>query len=125
MNDHTNDAGNDPSEGGQHEPVGTLGEEAAKLFAAASAWAREQQAHAPRDSSSTGSSNGSSTGEAPCTWCPICKAATFVRSTDPQLSAALGAAMVSLTDLARAALDALAEHQRHERPTGEGDDAWA
>jgi len=137
MDDHTADASGDPSREAPHEPVGTLGEEAVKLLAAASAWAREQQPRAQRfqagqsaEQDGSRASCGSEPTEAPCSWCPICQAVTSVRSASPEPGAAVRTWLASLTDLARVVRDSLAEHQqrnqRHGRaPRGDdGEDAW-
>lgn len=124
MDDHTADArGDHPRDHPPDDPVGSLGEEAAKLLAAASAWAHEQRADAEPDDGSPDrddqdercTSCGSTSRSEPCTWCPICQAAGFVRSASPELRAAVRGSVVSLSELARTVLESLADHER-QRP---------
>jgi hypothetical protein len=96
--------------------VGSLGEEAAKLFAAAAAWAREHTADATGPAASAGSGAGTRLGEwlsadhiatgAPeCTWCPLCQAIGMIRSTSPEVKEHLA----SLVVVGRQLLDSIAE----------------
>ena len=75
-----------------HEPLGNVGEEAAKLFTALQDWARESAAgddhsHAPEQG-----------GE--CAWCPLCRGAALVRHTSPEVKAHLAVAASSLLQAA-------------------------
>ncbi len=70
-----------------HEPVGSLGEEATRLLGALGDWAQE---HAGDEV------DGTTTGAAACTWCPLCRAVHLVRGTSPEVGAHLAAAATSL-----------------------------
>jgi hypothetical protein len=96
--------------------VGSLGEEAAKLFAAAAAWAREHAGDAAGPAAAAGSGAGNRLGEwlsadhiatgAPeCSWCPLCQAIGMVRSTSPEVKEHVA----SLVVVARQLLDSLAD----------------
>jgi hypothetical protein len=96
--------------------VGSLGEEAAKLFAAAAAWAREHAGDPTGPAAAAGSEAGDRLGEwlsadhiatgAPeCKWCPLCQAIGVLRSTSPEVKEHLA----SLIVVARQMLDSLAE----------------
>jgi hypothetical protein len=119
--------------------VGSLGEEAAKLFAAAAAWAREHAGDATGPAAAAGSGAGARLGEwlsadhiatgAPeCTWCPLCQAIGLLRTTSPEVKEHLS----SLVVVARQLLDSLAEAaQEAEQSTPDvehidlsEDDSW-
>jgi hypothetical protein len=68
--------GQDP----RHEPVGNLGEEAVKLLGALSDWASD---HA-RDVN-----EHLATGDAECTYCPICRTVHALRTASPEVRAQL------------------------------------
>jgi len=104
------------------EPVGSVGEEAAKLFGALSAWAREQaqeQEHAGDASGAarTAAGHAASAREAlaqglhevgehlgsagpDCRWCPVCQVVHAVRRTSPEVRAHLADAAGSLMQAA-------------------------
>jgi hypothetical protein len=84
------------------EPVGTLAEEAAKLFGALSGWAKE---HGDGVSAMAGSASGSladelhehlANGSPECTWCPVCRTVAAFRGTSPEVRAHLTSAASSL-----------------------------
>jgi hypothetical protein len=90
------------SQSDDHEPVGSVAEEAAKLFGALSGWARE---HGDGVSSMAGSMAGSmadelhehlATGSPECAWCPVCRTVAAVRQTSPEVRAHLASAASSL-----------------------------
>jgi hypothetical protein len=88
--------GRDP--GDPHEPVGSVAQEAAKLFGAVAGWAREHG-----DGFSTlGDQLGAdlhehlATGAQSCTWCPVCRTVTAIRQTSPEVRDHLTAAASSL-----------------------------
>ena len=79
---------------GPHGPhdVGSVGEEAAKLFGALSDWAGthgEEAATSPE-----------------CTWCPVCRTVHAVRHASPEVRAQLTTAAQSLLSAASALLAA-------------------
>jgi hypothetical protein len=85
-----------PGEDG-HEPLGSVGEEAAKLFEALQDWARDS-AGGERH---THPGAGGGPGGAECsTWCPVCRAAQLVRQTSPEVRAHLTVAASSLLQAA-------------------------
>jgi hypothetical protein len=90
---------------GEHEPVGSVGEEAAKLLGALSEWARDQGADY------TGSATGAAstfahavrdvnehiaTDSAECRYCPVCQVIHAVRSTSQEVREHLSVAASSL-----------------------------
>ena len=80
------------------EPLGSVGEEAAKLFTALQDWARESAADEehphPREHGGD------------CTWCPVCRGAALVRQTSPEVRAHLTVAASSLLQAAAGLLAA-------------------
>jgi hypothetical protein len=120
VNDSDQDAGGsegDKSTGGAgHEPVGSVGEEAAKLLGAFSDWAKDQ------GSDYTGSAAGAAgsfvsamqdanehvaTGSEDCRYCPVCQVIHVVRQTSPEVRAHLS---VAASSLMHAAAGLLATH---------------
>ncbi len=107
----------DDAEGGtHHEPVGSVGEEAAKLFGALSDWARDQGtdytgtaagaagafAHAVKDVNEHIATDGED-----CRYCPVCRVIHVVRGTSPEVRAQLS---VAASSLIQAAAGMLATH---------------
>jgi hypothetical protein len=97
-----------PGAGGQ-EPVGSVGEEAAKLLGALSGWARDQ------GSDYAGSAAGAAgafahkvqdvdehiaTGGEDCRYCPVCQVIHVVRQTSPEVRTHLSVAASSLLQAA-------------------------
>ena len=89
------------SENDGPEPVGSVADEAAKLFGALSGWARERGDGA---SAMAGSMAGSvadelhehlATGAPECTWCPVCRTVAAIRQTSPEVRAHLVSAASS------------------------------
>jgi len=90
---------------GDHESVGSVGDEAAKLLGALSDWARDQGtdyagsaagaagafAHAVQDVS-----EHIATGSKDCRYCPVCQVIHVVRHTSPEVRAHLSVAASSL-----------------------------
>jgi hypothetical protein len=115
----TDDPGQRPE-----EQVGTVSEEAGKLFGALSEWARDQASgtttggglgeglagfadHAARAARAAGAAGAAhdldehtSTGSAECTWCPLCRAVHAVRQTSPEVRTHLATAASSLLQAA-------------------------
>jgi hypothetical protein len=75
--------------------VGSVAEEAAKLFGAFSEWARE---HDPEEHLATGAPQG----KVECDWCPVCRAAHLVRECGPEVRTHLTSAAASLLQAAAA-----------------------
>lgn len=77
-----------------HEPIGSVAEEAAKLFGAVSGWAKEH------GDGFTGLADGLqehlATGGPDCTWCPVCRTVAAIRETSPEVRAHLTSAASSL-----------------------------
>lgn len=74
------------------EPVGSVGEEAAKLLAAAQEWARQRVPVEPHEAG------------AECQLCPLCQAIALVRQLRPETIDHLLAAAGSLTAALRSAV---------------------
>ncbi len=85
------------------EAVGSVAEEAAKLFAAAQRWG--QQEHG-RDEA------------AACRYCPICTVVGFLRSTSPEVMEHLESAGLSLLAALRAASEQRATQAPRRRSAG-------
>jgi hypothetical protein len=117
--------GDRPGPGGSDEPVGSLGEEAAKLFTALSDWARDQGgAYA---GSATGAASAMSealrdvnehiaTGSEDCRYCPLCQAIHLVRTTSPEVKAHLAVAASSLMQAAAGVLATQVPDDRRKGP---------
>jgi hypothetical protein len=93
--------------------IGSLGEEAAKLFAAVADWAREQAGDAAAPTAAgAGTRLGDllsqehiATGAPECRWCPVCQAIGLLRSSSPEVKEHLA----SLVVVARQLLDSVAD----------------
>ncbi|MFC6286559.1 hypothetical protein ACFP3Q_04500 [Nocardioides sp. GCM10027113] len=92
-----------------HEDVGSVAEEAAKLFGALSDWAKDHGSdlghglagaaeHAARAAHDV--DEHLATGSAECTWCPVCRTIHAVRQTSPEVRAHLTVAAASLMQAA-------------------------
>src|SRR5262245_2855402 len=82
------------SQSDDHEQVGSVAEEAAKLIGALSGWAKE---HGEGLSSFADELHDHvATGAPECTWCPLCRTVSAVRQTSPEVRAHLGTAASSL-----------------------------
>jgi hypothetical protein len=98
-------AGPEDGAAGSQDPVGSVGEEAAKLLGALSDWARDQGddyagsaaeaagsfAHAVQDVS-----QHIATGGEDCRYCPVCQVIHVVRNTSPEVRTHLSVAASSL-----------------------------
>lgn len=121
MNDHS--GGDDPAAGGPRppgggepgsgEPVGSVGEEAAKLFAALSGWARDQGTDYAGSAAGAAAAMSETlhnvnehiaTGSADCRYCPVCQVIHAVRTTSPEVKAHLAVAASSLMHAAAGVL---------------------
>lgn len=90
-------------------PVGTLAEEATQLFAVLSGIARDQAAQYTAGAESMTSSASAAvravnehiaTGDAECTYCPICRVVHAARTASPEVKAHLSSALLSLAQAA-------------------------
>jgi hypothetical protein len=99
------------------EPIGNVAEEAAKLFAALSGFAKEHSTDyagtaAGAASAMSGAMSGAmhdvnehiATGGADCTYCPVCQLISVVRTTSPEVKAHLALAASSLMQAAAGVL---------------------
>ena len=101
---------------GPHEPVGSVGEEAAKLLGALSEWARDQGTDYAGTAAGAANSFAQTvhevnehiaTGSADCRYCPVCQVIHVVRQTSPEVRAHLS---VAASSLMHAAAGLLATH---------------
>jgi hypothetical protein len=89
----------------QGEPVGSVGEEAAKLLGALQEWARESGNDYANAAAGTANSAASAfgavnehiaTGGEECRYCPVCQMISVVRGTSPEVKQHLASAASSL-----------------------------
>jgi hypothetical protein len=108
----------------REEGVGSVGEEAVKLFEALAGWAKEQGHEAGEGlADAAGAAAGAArridehvaTGAPECTWCPVCRCVHVVRTASPEVRAHLATAATSLLQAA-AGLMATAVPDEHARP---------
>jgi hypothetical protein len=107
VTDQNNEAG--PSDGS----VGSVGEEAAKLFDALQDWAKES---GPAGSAGLGGladqwravNEHLATGGTDCVYCPVCQMISKVRGASPEVRTHLAVAASSLLQAAAAVLDSRA-----------------
>lgn len=124
-----------PASSQDRPPVGTLAEEATQLFAVLSGIARDQAAQYTAGAESMTASASAAmrnvnehiaTGDAECTYCPICRVVHAARSASPEVKAHLSSALLSL---AQAASSLMATPQPGSEPkndeTAPGDDVAA
>lgn len=110
MTDET-DAG--PPTGPDGEPIGSVGEEAAKLFVALSGWAKDQGAGTAGTAAGAAQAvtdamhnlnDHIATGGQDCSYCPVCQVISAVRTTSPEVKAHLAVAASSLMHAAAGVL---------------------
>jgi hypothetical protein len=101
--------------------VGSLGEEAAKLFGALSGWAREHAGDAGEGLSGLAGHAAASahelndhvaTGSAECTVCPVCRTLQAARRVSPEVATHLSSAAASLAQAAAAFMATVEPHPR-------------
>jgi len=104
--------GRPKDEGESTGDIGSLGEEAARLFAAATDWARQHTGDTADPAGQTATDPGDwlghehiATGAPECRWCPVCQAIGLLRTTSPDLKEHVA----SLVVVARQVLDSVAE----------------
>lgn len=117
------------------EDVGSVGEEAAKLFSALAGWARDQGTDYAGTAAGAATAFGEAlhnvnehvaTGAPECKYCPICQVISAVRATSPEVKAHLAVAASSLMHAA-AGLMATQVPEDSRGPRVEKinlDDAW-
>ena len=102
-----------PGSGQERPPVGSLAEEASQLFAVLSGIARDQAAQYTAGAESMTSSASAAvkavnehiaTGDAECTYCPICRVIHVARTASPEVKAHLSTALLSLAQAAAAVM---------------------
>jgi hypothetical protein len=102
-----------PGQGPHGEPIGSVGEEAAKLFTALSGWAKDQGSQGADSATGAAFAFGDmlkdvnehiATGGADCKYCPLCQVISAVRSTSPEVKAHLAVAASSLMHAAAGVL---------------------
>ena len=114
------------------EPVGSVGEEALKLFQALQDAARESGAGSVGESAASVFATVNehiATGGAECRYCPLCQVISAVREVSPEVKAHLGAAGASLLQAAAAAMATVGADRtdRSESPVEKidlSDGAW-
>ena len=89
----------------QEEPVGSVGEEAAKLFGALAGALGDVDAHV-------------ATGAQECAYCPICRTVHLIRETSPEVRAHLAAAASSLVQAAAGLLATHVPQEHRDRAAG-------
>jgi len=106
------------------EDVGSVAEEAGKLFGALRDWARDSGIDAPtttayQEAAASAAAGATTwlhevgehrttdgvTGAEECRWCPVCRAVAVFRGTSPEVRAHLVAAATSLVQAASGLLD--------------------
>jgi hypothetical protein len=115
----------------EQEPVGSLGEEAAKLLGALQDWAKESGG----DTAATGAASAFksfnehvATGDQECRYCPICQVISAVRDVSPEVKQHLTTAASSLLQAAAAAMSTDASRRRDDSQVEKidlsDDEAW-
>lgn len=106
---------------GGSEPVGSVGEEAAKLFGALSDWARHQDPRGdpgsepdvdPVAEAVRNVGEHVATGGEDCRYCPVCQVLQLARRTSPEVRAHLAVAASSLVQAAAGLLATQAQDQQ-------------
>ena len=111
----------EPGDPGGRDQVGSVSEEALKLFGALSDWARDHGPDLGQGLSGLADQAAASvhdvnehlaTGAPECTYCPICRAVHVVRQTSPEVRAHLAVAASSLLQAAAGMLATAAPDAR-------------
>jgi hypothetical protein len=117
----------EPGDPGGRDHVGSVSEEALKLFGALSDWARDHgsdlgqglSGFADQAAASAREVNEHlSTGAPECTYCPICRAVHAVRQTSPEVRAHLAVAASSLLQAAAGMLATAVPDEARDRAGG-------
>jgi hypothetical protein len=113
--------------GGEQEPVGSLGVEAAKLLSALQDWAKDSGGeYAGATASATAGAAATmqsinehiATGGQDCTYCPVCQVISAVRGTSPEVREHLRSAASSLVQAAAGVLATPVPDQGDSRRKG-------
>lgn len=109
------------------EPVGSVAEEAAKLFAVLQSAARqEDQADREAPAEEPAHEHGTARSGGPeCQWCPVCQLIAKVRTTSPETIEQLSTAAAGVLGSVRSLLEAAAEAARQAREDAESRTAKA
>lgn len=106
------------------EPVGSLGDEAAKLLGAVADWAREQGTDLGTGVAAMAGQAAAvarelddhiATGAPECRYCPVCRSVHAVRTASPEVRAHLASAASSFLQAAVGMLAAASTAEAHER----------
>lgn len=111
----------------QQEPVGSLGEEAAKLFDALRTWSAErhggsswgQATNASEDDAATPGSHQSPCGE--CRVCPICRGIALFRAVSPEVKHHLASAATAFVQNLAEAMETSVPEEYSARRSGAAD----
>ena len=131
----------DPTDTTGGEQIGSVGEEAAKLFVALSGWAKDQGAASAGTASGAASGAASAfseamhdvnehlaTGGEDCKYCPLCQVISAVRNTSPEVKAHLAIAASSLMHAASGLLATQVPGDGKAAPVQkidlDGDEGW-
>lgn len=121
----TGTGGDDPAA----EPVGGLGEEAAKLLHALQDWAKESGTDLTGGAGATGGPGAGAlhqinehvaTGDPECRYCPVCQVISVVRGTSPEVRQHLASAAASLMQALAGALATEVPESESKSPRGGG-----
>jgi len=108
-----------------HEEVGSVGEEAAKLFSVLAGWARDAGVTSSDAAADAGQGLAEAvrgidqhiaTGGEDCRYCPLCRVIQAARETSPEVKAHLASAAGSLMQAAAGVL--ATQVPRSDRPAG-------
>jgi hypothetical protein len=114
----------------EQEPVGSVGEEAVKLFKALQDWAQEGGGDAAAAGAASAFRNLNehiATGAEECKYCPLCQVISAVREVSPEVKQHLTTAASSLLQAAAAAMATDVSRRREDSPVEKidlTDDAW-
>jgi hypothetical protein len=110
------------------EPVGSVAEEAAKLFAVLQQAARHDQEAPPTEKEEPVQEehqHGTARSGPECQWCPVCQLIAKVRTTSPETIEQLSTAAAGVLGSVRSLLEAAAEAARQAREDAESRTAKA
>jgi hypothetical protein len=103
----------------EQDPVGSVGEEAVKLFKALQDWAQEGGGDAAATGATSAFKNLNehiATAAEECKYCPLCQMIAAVREVSPEVKQHLSSAASSLMHAAAAAMSTDVPRRREESP---------